>query len=270
MLDSQRLSTWLLRTFENSTFEKHQTNLQIFFFFPWCPEPFKPLPCGCCTCFPVSQSWEKFASIVFCYAASFSAAIRLPLNCYLFVRLTKPNSITWFSDITPKAPSYLVTLYRFSPSFSIWEVWNRMQYLMLVKLQCEVPLIPLLLAFPLWREQTLGSHSTWQSVWSAALSQRGCSASLFPRCTDAIPVQNFALCEISFGSLLKFIRSVWTEPLLLEELVALSFSVSPTDFLRIHSISLLKLSMKILNNIGPSMNPLTGFQLDAEPSRTSL
>lgn len=95
----------------------------------------------------------------FCYAASFSAAIRLPLNCYLFVRLNKPNSITWFSDITPKAPSYLVTLYRFSPSFLIWEVWNRMQYFMLVKLQCEVPLIPLLLAFPLWQKQTLGSHS---------------------------------------------------------------------------------------------------------------
>lgn len=34
MLDCQRLSTWLLRTFENSTFEKHQTNLQFFFSFP--------------------------------------------------------------------------------------------------------------------------------------------------------------------------------------------------------------------------------------------
>lgn len=272
MLDCQRLSTWVLRTFENSTFEKHQTNLQMFFFFflSLMSRTFQAITLWLLHLFSCQSVLRKVCLHCFCYAASFSAAIRLPLNRYLFVRLNKPSSITWFSDITSKTPGYLVTLYRFSPSFLTWEVWNRMQYFMLVKLQCEVPLIPLLLAFPLWRKQTLGSHSTWQSVWSAALSQRGCSASLFPRCTDAIPVQNFALCEISLGSLLKFIRSVWTEPLLLEELVALSFSVSPTDFLRIHSISLLKLSMKILNNIGPSMNPLTGFQLDAEPSRTSL
>lgn len=64
------------------------------FFFFWCPEPFKPLPCGCCTCFVVSKSREEFASIGFAMVLHFQL-----LLVYLW-------TTTSLSDWTNPAPSH--------------------------------------------------------------------------------------------------------------------------------------------------------------------
>lgn len=85
----------------------------VFFFLM--SRTFQAVACGCHPCFAACQYWEVFASIVFITLLHFQLLLD-------YDWLSKPSSITWFSNIIRKAPGHLETLSSFSYFFLTWEV----------------------------------------------------------------------------------------------------------------------------------------------------